>query len=63
MSTKQFKDLNVDEQFTLNGVDYKKIQEKRVSCCRSINACSVANPEQKIQVKPLDEVVVSDEQK
>jgi hypothetical protein len=63
MSTKQFKDLNVDDQFELAGVSYKKIEEKRVSCCRSINACAVANPEHKIQVKPLDEVSVNDEQK
>jgi len=63
MATKQFKDLNIDDEFVLNGLSYKKIEEKRVSCCRSINACAVGNPDQKIQVKPLDEVSVNDEQK
>lgn len=63
MATKQFKDLNLNDEFTLNGIAYKKIEEKRISCCRSINACAVANETNKIQVKPLDEVTVSDEQK
>lgn len=63
MSTKQFKDLNLNDEFTLNGTVYKKIEEKRISCCRSINACSVTNSANKIQVKPLDEVTVNDEQK
>lgn len=61
MATKQFKDLNVNEEFTFNGVQYKKIDEVRVSCCRCINACLVNDPNNKIQVKPLDEVVVSDQ--
>jgi hypothetical protein len=61
MATKQFKDLAVNDEFTLNGVKYKKTEEKRVSCCRSINACGVDNAQQKIQVKPLDEVVVDDQ--
>lgn len=63
MATKQFKDVNVNEVFTLNGVNYTKIEEVRVSCCRCINACLTTDPNNKIQVKPLDEVVVSDEQK
>jgi len=63
MSTKQFKDVAVNEEFTFNGLQYKKINEVRVSCCRSINACLVSDANNKIQVKPLDEVTVSDEQK
>ena len=61
MSTKQFKDVMIDEEFTLNGLQYKKINEVRVSCCRSINACLVNDANSKIQVKPLDEVTVNDE--
>lgn len=61
MATKQFKDIPVDTVFTLNGVDYKKINEVRVSCCRSINACRVDDNNNKIQVKPLDEVTTKDE--
>ena len=61
MATKQFKDVSVNTQFTLNGVDYKKIDEVRVSCCRSINACRVDDANNRIQVKPLDEVTTKDE--
>ena len=60
MAIKQFKDISVDQEFTLNDVKYKKIQEQRISCCRSINACSVADPGTKIQVKPLDEVSIDE---
>jgi hypothetical protein len=61
MSTKQFKDLAVNDTFILNGMSYKKIEEKRVSCCRSINACATNDENNKIQVKPLDEVEVVNE--
>lgn len=61
MATKQFKDVNVNEEFTMNGILYKKIDEVRISCCRSINACLVNDSNNKIQVKPLDEVTVSDQ--
>lgn len=61
MSTKQFKDLAVNDTFIINGMSYKKIEEKRVSCCRSINACGVSDENNKIQVKPLDEVEVVNE--
>lgn len=60
MVSKQFKDLNVNDQFTLNNVKYKKIDEVRVSCCRVINACVVDDENNKIQVKPLDEVLVDE---
>lgn len=63
MATKQFKDLTVNEVFTFNGLEYKKIEEVRVSCCRSINACLVSDQNNKVQIKPLDEVTVNDEQK
>lgn len=61
MATKQFQDVQVNEEFTFNGVQYKKIDEVRVSCCRCINACLVSDPNNKVQIKPLDEVVVSDQ--
>jgi hypothetical protein len=61
MATKQFKDLVVNEEFVLNSISYKKIEEKRISCCRSINACEITNDDKKIQVKPLEEVTVNNE--
>ena len=45
--TKQFSELSVGERFTLNGVEYVKTQEVRVSCCRSINAQTIADSNNK----------------
>jgi hypothetical protein len=61
MSMVQFKDLAVDGVFTMNGIQYKKIPDIKISCCRSINATAVDNPNNKIQVQPLTEVEVNDQ--
>jgi hypothetical protein len=58
---KQFKDLNIDDQFILNNNTYKKIADIKVSCCRKLNACLVEDTNQRIQVKPLDEVELKNE--
>lgn len=55
--TKQFRDIPVDQVFTLNGVQYKKINEERVSCCKALNAITTDGTAQKIQVLPLDNVI------
>ena len=55
---KLFKDVAVGEQFTLNGILYVRITEKRISCCKRLNAKAVNNPKQQIMVKPLDTVSV-----
>lgn len=57
---KLFKDIENDSQFNLNGTDFKKIPLLKVSCCRSYNAEAVSNSNQKIFVKPEDEVEVND---
>jgi hypothetical protein len=57
---KPFKDLENNSTFKVNGTDFKKIPLLRVSCCRSYNAESVSNADQKIFVKPEDEVEVND---
>jgi hypothetical protein len=57
----QFKDLAVDGVFSMNGVQYKKIPDIRINCCRSINATAVDHPDNKIQVQPLTEVEVNDQ--
>jgi hypothetical protein len=57
---KQFKDLENNTTFKTNGFDFKKIPLLRVSCCRSYNAEAVNNADQKIFVKPEDEVEVND---
>lgn len=53
----QFKDLKVDDTFTLNGKQYKRIADRRVSCCKILNASNVENPAEVIQVKPLTTTV------
>ena len=36
--TKNFNEVGLGSKFTVNGVEYIKINEIKVSCCRSINA-------------------------
>lgn len=55
---KQFKDILVGERFSFNNETYTKIEEERVSCCKVLNALQESNNE-KVMIKPLDEVVVA----
>lgn len=57
---KQFKDVVDGTIFKLNDLEYKKIPAIKVSCCRSLNAESTANANDKIFVQPLSEVEVND---
>jgi hypothetical protein len=57
---KQFKELNDGEVFKFNSNEFKKIKLVKVSCCRSYNAESSANADQKIFVKPDQQVEVND---
>ena len=36
--TKNFNEVGLGSKYTVNGVEYIKINEIKVSCCRSINA-------------------------
>jgi hypothetical protein len=58
---KQFKDISVDEKFKLNDVEYTKINAVKISCCKSINAQQVADPNNRTFVQPLTEVDVDDQ--
>lgn len=60
MVNKQFKDVGLNQEFVFNGVNYKKVEEKRISCCRCINACCLDNTESKTQFKPEEEVQVNE---
>jgi hypothetical protein len=60
MINKQFKDLAVGERFTFNDQEYIRIQDEKVSCCRTHNAALVSNPATKSQITPLTEVQVND---
>lgn len=57
---KQFKDVVDGEVFKMNDLEYKKIPAVKVSCCRSLNAESTTNANDKIFVQPLSEVEVND---
>jgi hypothetical protein len=60
MKTVQFKDVVLDQNFKINDIEYKKIPEKRISCCKFTNACLVSDNNQKVGIKPLTEVQVDD---
>jgi hypothetical protein len=60
MKTVQFKDVPVDSNFKMNDAEYKKIEERRISCCKFTNACLASDPNQKTGIKPLTEVQVDD---
>lgn len=60
MSIKKFFDLAVGDKFTLNSVEYTKIPEERISCCKALNAQTVTEPHTKIQVIPITEIEVQD---
>ena len=55
-----FKDLSDGSLFSLNNIQYTKITPQKVSCCTSINASSVMEPNKKIMIKPLTEVIIDE---
>lgn len=57
---KKFKDVADGEIFKMNDLEYKKITAIKVSCCRSLNAESTTNANDRIFVQPLSEVEVND---
>jgi len=56
---KVFSELAIGDRFELNGNSYIKIQEVRVSCCRSINAQDANNPSSKTFVQATTTVTVN----
>lgn len=56
---KQFKDLADGEIFKHNNLEYKKIAQVKISCCKSINAEEVANASNRAFIGPLVEVEVN----
>ena len=54
---KLFGEIAVGGKFTLNGIEYVKTADVRVSCCRTVNCQSISNPEQKTFVS-VDTVVI-----
>lgn len=56
---KTFAELAVGDRFTLNGSQYVKIQDVRVSCCKTVNCHDVNNASNRIYVQPSTSVVVN----
>ena len=57
----QFHTLAEGQVFVKDGIELKKIQNVKVSCCRSINAEQVADANNKIFITPGEEVEVNDQ--
>lgn len=52
----KFHELSVNEKFLVNGKEFIKVPEEKISCCKiGCNAHEVSNG-QKVVFKPLDEV-------
>lgn len=47
MTEKLFSNLQVGDVFTVNGASYSKIPEVKISCCKSVNAQTTANTNNK----------------
>lgn len=47
MLTKTLEQVAVNEKFIVNGIEYVKAEEVRVSCCRSTNCYVAADVNQK----------------
>lgn len=60
MKEVEFKQLKVDDIFILDNIEYKRMTDQKISCCKSLNAVATNNPAQKIQVKPLTKVQIND---
>jgi len=56
---KTFAELAVGDKFTINGIEYTKTEEVRVSCCKTINAYAVADATQKAHFPGNTTVVVN----
>lgn len=56
---KLFQDLNVGDRFLLNGQEFVKIDDVRVSCCRTINAKASNDNANTTYVQPNTTVVVN----
>lgn len=55
-----FKEIKDGTIFTYNGIRYTKIPDEKVSCCTTLNAAEVNDPNKKIMVKPLVEVSIDE---
>lgn len=59
MLEKVFSDIPVGSQFTVNGIEYIKTDTVRVSCCQSINAHVVNDPNARVYFQDSTTVTVN----
>jgi hypothetical protein len=52
----KFHELAVGDKFKFNNVEYTKIPEVRISCCKVQHNCQAVASNDKTALKPLDEV-------
>jgi|688.fasta_scaffold00762_51 hypothetical protein len=52
----KFHELAVGEKFKMNNLEYQKIPEVKLSCCKIKENAQSSSDGSKIVVKPLDEV-------
>lgn len=60
MKTVEFKDLAEGAEFTYNNIQLKKISPIKVSCCTSLNAVDITDPDKKTMIRPLEKVEVNE---
>lgn len=48
-------ELKTGDRFTYNGLEYTRIADERISCCKVLNAQAVVTGE-KVQIAPITEV-------
>lgn len=60
MIKKEFKDLLVNEEFVVNNVKYTKINEVKISCCRSVNCHVHGKQTERTFFAPSTQVEVED---
>jgi|694.fasta_scaffold54503_3 hypothetical protein len=58
MLEKQFIDIEVNSVFVLDDLEYTKIGEERLSCCKVLNAIR-NDTKEKVMILPLQRVKVS----
>jgi hypothetical protein len=56
---KTFGELSQGSRFILNGTEYVKVQEVKVSCCRTVNAELVSDSNNRTYIQPSTVVVVN----
>lgn len=58
--TVKYKDVAVNSLFSYSGVEYKKIEEVRVSCCKRVNAELVSDSAIRVRVEQEADVTIND---